>query len=114
MERRDQGGVSSCKNHQNAQRESGQSGLLTSKIFAVSGVESLGHQVDFFDHGRLAVGNVALGAGRATELIVLWEEVKNENGTALVALIRRMRRAFVAVYAVQNGIAHCAGILSPV
>ena len=87
---------------------------MTSKIFAVSGVESLGHQVDFFDLGRLTVSNVALGARRTTELIVLWEEVKNKNGTALVALIRRMRRAFVAVYAVQNRIAHCAGILPPV
>ncbi|MCH2386154.1 MAG: hypothetical protein MK293_12950, partial [Pedosphaera sp.] len=66
------------------------------------------------DLGSKALGTVEIWAGRSTELIVLREEVKNENGTALFAIIRRMRRAFVTVQAVQDGIAHRARILSPV
>ena len=87
---------------------------MTSKISGRSAIEQLGHQIDALGLGLLTVGVVALGARGAAKLIVLREEVENENRSAGIALVGRVRRAFVAVNAVQNGVADRAGILTPI
>ena len=91
---------------------------MTSKILAVSGIERLGHQIDAFSIRGLAKLRFAFGTSRTATLVISQAPVrvgvKNENRTTLFTIIGRVGRALVAVHTVQDGVAHCAGILAPV